>query len=242
MKKLFLYSFIFGIIYINLSLSQDLNLFNLKLSEYSTKAKTLSKKQLSDTDINYLSDSAWSIIEDMKNKALTEKLKTDDIDIKYSGNKNFPPLEGVNKSDQKIIKFTIACSILYRYITKDIVKSIVKKSPLEMISIIKELDIFFKFISANPENFGHGVFSEKQNKNTVILATNDAILRIMKVLIYTELLGEHCLVYKLSRLTSYLCNNYENITPENFQTQIDNLKRFPIDNSRIALYISERIK
>ncbi len=235
MKKFLLYFFL-GFIFINSSFCQDDNLFNLKLSAFSTKAKELSKKQLSETDISYLSNSAWSIIEDIKKIAI-DKLKSEDIIIRYSDNKNFPSLEGVNKSDEKIIKFTAACALLYKYITKDTVVAIIRKSPLEMVSIIRELDIFFKFISANPGDFGHGVFSEKQDKNTIILATNDAILRIMKVLVYTDLLGEHCLIYKLSRLTSYLYNNYETITPENFQSQIDKLKRLPIDTLRVALYI-----
>ncbi len=236
MKKFLLYFFL-SFIFTNPSLCQNTELFNLKLSEFSIKAKELSKKQLSETDISYLSNSAWSIIEDMKKKAIVDKLKSEDIIIRYSDNKNFPSLEGSNKSDEKIIRFTTACALLYKYITKDTVTAIIRKSPLEMVSIIKELDIFFKFISAKPEDFGHGVFSEKQDKNTIILATNDAILRIMKVLIYTDLLGEHCLIYKLSRLTSYLYNNYDTANAENFQSQINNLKRFPIDNSRVALYI-----
>lgn len=241
MKKLLLYS-ILCLFCINPLLAQDANLFNLKLSEFSTKAKELSKKHLTDTDITYLSDSAWAIIEDMKNRAIVDKLKSEKIDIKYSDNKKFPTLKGVNKSDEKILRFAIACSLLYKYITKDTVTAIVKKSPLEMVSIIKELDIFFKFISANPQDFGHGVFTEKQDKTTIILATNDAILRILKVLVYTELLGEHRLIYKLSRLASYMYNNYESVTPESFQIQIDNLKRFPVDNSRIALYIPKVTK
>lgn len=241
MKKLLLYS-ILSLFCVDCLLAQDTNLFNLKLSEFSTKAKDLSKKQLSEIDISNLTDSAWSVIEDMKNRALVDKLKSEEINIRYSNNKSFPSLEGVNRSDEKIIRFAIACSFLYKYITKDIVTAIVRKSPLEMVSIMEELSIFFKFISANPQDFGHGVFTEKQDKITMVLATNDAILRILKVLVYTELLGKHKLIYKLSRLTSYLCNNYETVTPEVFQAQIDGLKRFPVDNSRIALYIPKVIK
>lgn len=241
MKRFFL-CLLLGANFIGPAFSQNANLFDLKLSEFSATAKELSKKNLSEESINSLSNSAFELIEDMRNRAISEKLKAKEIDIQYSDNKQQPSLEGLNKEDEKIIKFFIVCSLLYKYITKEIVIEIVKKSPLEMISIIKELNVFFKFISANPQDFGHGVFTEKQGDKITILATNDAILRIFKVLAYTELLGENCLIYKVSRIGTYLYNNFANVTPESLQAQISKLKRSAIDNSRIALYIPKEAK
>lgn len=216
-------------------------MFNLKLSEFTAKSKELSKKQLSEEDVNSLLELSWGIIEDLKSTAI-DKLKSKEVVIKYSNNKEFPPLDNVTESDKKIIQFTVACSLLHKYLTKDIVKLIVQKSPLEMVSIIKELNIFFKFITADPSDFGHGVLTEKQGDTTAILATNDAILRICKVIVYTDLLNDDAQIYKLSRITTYLCNNYENVTLESLRDQISTLKRSTIDNSRIGLYIPKVTK
>ena len=178
----------------------------------------------------------------MKNLYINEKLGTQNIVLKYLSGKNFPNLEehqNNNKSDQKIVKFTIVGYRLFKILAKEIVTKIIEKSPLEMVPVIKELSVFLQFISANPSHFGHGVFTEKQNDAITVFATNEAILRIMKVLVYKNLL-RHNKIHKISRIGTYLFNNVENtITNNQVDNFISTLKRSTADDSRIAINIPE---
>ena len=191
-------------------------------------------------EVSELADKAMSMIDDMKNWYLTGKLKTQNINLKYFDGKDFPnPDEHQNNSetDQKIVQFTIACHAMYRAITKELISKIVEKSPLEMVSIIRELSVFCQFLSANPTDFGHGTFSEKHDGSVTVFATNDAILRIMKVLVYRNLL-RNTMVYKMSRLASYFYNNNgKKVSAEDINSYISSLKRSVADDSRISIYI-----
>lgn len=218
------------------------NLFELKLNEYVTNAKELSKKHLKEEDVSKLADIATSIIDDMKTRAVFEKLKSESITLKYLDKKAFPDLsehKNNNENDQKIVKFTIASYTFYKKLSKDLISKIIQKSPLEMVSIIRELDMFFKFISANPTDFGHGIFTEKYENTTTIFATNDAILRIMNGLIYRDLLGKNKVIYRMSRMGSKLCNMKDDIDDEKINEIIDSLKRNTGDDSRISIYMPQ---
>lgn len=213
------------------------DLFKVNFTRYIQRAKELSVKIMSTEEVDELTNKAWSIIEDIRSNH-KEKLKTQKFELKYLNGKPFPDQsehQGNNESDQKVVKFTIACYMLDKLITKDIVRKVVEKSPLEMVSIVKEILIFYQFISADPADFGHGTFLERQNESTVtIFATNDAILRIMGVLIYKNLIDlSSC--YKVSRVGSSLTQRTE-IPDEAALTEvISSLKRSPADDSRVAL-------
>ena len=217
-------------------------LFKTKLSNYISSAKELSQKKMKEEEIEKLTDEAMSIIEDLKTHYMGEKLNVRDIKLKYLDGKDFPdPNEHKNNNatDQKIVQFTIASHTLFKIITKDIVSKIIEKSPLEMVAIIKELSVFMQFVSANPSDFGHGVFSEKQGDLLVVFATNDAITRIMKSIIYKNLLQNNK-IYKMSRLGTYLgSNGLNNIGEEQLNGTITSLKRSTADDTRIAIDIPE---
>ena len=244
MKRIILLAF-FLAASISQLFAQTSNLFDVKLNGYITSAKDISKKQMTDEAVSKLVDTAMSIIDDMKNQAISEKLKSENITLKYLNGKDFPNLtehQNADENDQKIVKFTIACYALYKKISKEFVSKIIQKSPLEMVPIIHELDMFFKFISANPANFGHGVFTEKHENTTTIFATNDAILRIMKVLLYKDLLNNNRIVYKMSRLASGFYNAAGDVSEESINKAIDSLKRNSGDDSRISIYIPKVTK
>ncbi|MDR1390933.1 MAG: hypothetical protein LBI95_00990 [Holosporales bacterium] len=215
--------------------AKESTLFNVKRSQYISHAKAISKKQMTDEEVSALTEEAASIIDDMKNQYIFDALKTDEIVLKYLNGKDFPDSSEptvIDPNDQKIVGFTIACYWLCKNLSKDLISKIVQKSPLEMVSIIQELSVFFKFISADPNDFGHGTFREKNETATTIFSTNEAILRIMKPLICKNLLKD-CVIYKLSRLGTTIVNdNNFNLT-----AIIDSLKRNTADDSRIPIYI-----
>lgn len=227
------------------------DLFKTKLSNYIDLAKKFSQKKMEKEEIDRLASEAVSILDDLKNRYINEKLKIQNIKLKYLNGKDFPVLEehqNNNVTDHKIVLFTIACHALFKIlfegdtnsaISKNTIFKIVEKSPLEMVSIIKELSVFMQFISANPNDFGHGVFSEKQGNSLVVFATNDAILRIMKVLIYKNLLQNNK-IYKVSRLGTKIIEDISNnINEEIINSIIESLKRNTADDKRIAIEIPD---
>ncbi len=212
-------------------------LFKTNFENYIRRAKELSKKQMTDNDVSELIDKAMTLINDLRTRAIHQKLKAENINLKYLDGKDFPEIsehQGNSETDQRIVKFTIACYSLHKTITKELVQKIISKSPLEMVSIIKELSVFYQFISANPKDFGHGQFTERQENAVNIFATNDAILRIMKGIIYKNLLNNKK-VYKMSRLGTFFYNGSET-DPSEFASS---LKRSCADDSRISIYIPE---
>ena len=214
------------------------SLFKIKCNEYIEIAKQVSQRNMTKDEINLLADKAISIIDDLKNHYITEKLHVGEIYLKYRNGEDFPDLskhQNNTEHEQNIVKFTIACNAMFKLLTKEVITQIIEKSPLEMVSIIKELSVFLQFISANPSEFGHGVLSEKQGNVEIIYATNEAILRIMKVLIYKNLLRD-TKIYKMSRIGTYLANNVGlSITKEIINT----LKRNTSDDTRITITIPE---
>ena len=220
----------------------DSDLFKTKLSNYIDLAKELSQKKMTQTEVEKLVNEAMSIIEDLKNRYISEKLNVKDIKLKYLNGKEFPdPNEhrNNNASDLKIVQFTVACHTLFKIITKELVSKIIEKSPLEMVSIIKELSVFMQFVSANPGDFGHGVFSEKQGDLLIVFATNDAIMRIMKTIIYKNLLQTNK-IYKMSRFGAYIGSNFlTNVSEEQINNIIASLKRSTADDTRISIDIAE---
>ncbi|MBR1479405.1 MAG: hypothetical protein IJ599_00685 [Alphaproteobacteria bacterium] len=217
------------------------SLFETKLSEYSERAKELSKHQLSPNDISQLTEAAMSIIDDMRAKTISEKLQCTSISLRYLDGQSFPDMSrhtGNSECDQRIVGFTIASYTLYRLLDKELVSAIVQKSPLELVSILRELDVFFKFVSAEPQDFGHGVFREKQDDTVIVFATNDAILRIMKSLIYQNFLSKNRVIYKMSRVTSQIANaGAGEVNREALEGIVSNLKRNTRDDARITIYI-----
>ena len=233
-----------GLDFVNVKTEDVSDLFKTNFDIYIQRAKELARKKMTQDEINELTEKAWAIIDDLKNRYLNEKLKTQNIVLRYLNGTDFPNYaehKSNSEIDQKIVLFTIAGYNIFKIMSKNIVAKIIEKTPLEMVSIIKELSVFLQFVSAKPNDFGHGVFSERQNNCVTIFATNDAILRIMKVLIYKNLL-KRSKVYKMSRFGTYFCQHIGNhLTDIQINEFISTLKRNTADDSRIAIYIPEAL-
>lgn len=227
--------------------TENSDLFKTKFSNYIYSAKQLSQKKMTQEEGTKLANEAFSLIEDLKNRYITEKLQVKDVKLKYLDGREFPELsehQNNSASDKKIVQFAIASHALFKILiqsaaSKDFISKIIEKSPLEIVSVIKELSVFMQFISANPNNFGHGVFSEKQGDNLVVFATNDAILRIMKGLIYKNLLQKNK-IYKMSRIGTKIVENISNnFNEELINDIIASLKRSTADDTRISIDVPE---
>jgi hypothetical protein len=118
---------------------------------------------------------------------------------------------------------------------------IIEKSPLELVPLLQEIDVFLRFVSADPREFGHGVFTERNGDQLVVFPTNDAIVRIMGVMVITNLLSPLG-VYKLSRVTSAFARDFSSKKPEViFAEVIEDLKRSLSDDSRFPIFTSHGI-
>ncbi|MDR0942021.1 MAG: hypothetical protein LBM19_00140 [Holosporales bacterium] len=217
--------------------------FETDLSKYVAAAKDVSKRRMNPEDETKLSDMVLSILSNLKKLYVNEKLQSEDFVLKYLDGKDFPDLErhkNENKNDETVVRFTIAIHAFYKSLTKERIIEIIKKSPLEMAPILREINVFLQFVSANPSDYGHGRFSEKSGNITIVFATNEAILRIMRPIIYKNLLSKTIDVYKLSRIVSAFYNGIPNRQSEEiFKTTTESMKRNTADDSRIAIAISE---
>ena len=225
--------FIFLISFVGMAFSQQTsdNLESI-LSEYASTAKELSKKSMSSEDEKKLSSMATSIFGKMQKKFIQDKLKTENVVFQFSDEHKFE-----NKYDEQIIKFTIGFSEIFLKLSPNDILEIVKKSPLELVAIFREMNTFLKFITADPKDYGHGIFTEKEGKTTIIHATDEAILRIMKPIAYKNLTQNENGCFKLSRLTSSFYKNFPKKTYEEiFKWKVSSLKRNTADDSRIAIF------
>ncbi|MDR2667087.1 MAG: hypothetical protein LBB34_03185 [Holosporales bacterium] len=219
--------------------------FGALLKEYSEMAKKVLKRKMNPNEESELVKNANSIVELLKKKYFDEIQQPTDLVFKYLDGSDFPDLNkhiDNDETDSRVVKFTMAYYVIYKYLKDDVVAKIVKKSPLEMVPVLRELDVFLQFISANPVNFGHGVFSTKNDGILTVYATNEAILRMMKPLVYKNLnIGGK--VFKLSRLASiFFVKDTEEMRMagndnEILEKTIDAMKRNTADDSRVAIYI-----
>ncbi|MDR3224558.1 MAG: hypothetical protein LBT03_03250 [Holosporales bacterium] len=206
--------------------------FEEALAGYSKIAKEISVRQITKEDEDRLFQ---LVIEILKNLAIQ------DFIFKYFNGSGFPNLaqhENDKKDNDIVANFTIAIYTLYRNLTDDLIREILKKSPLEMVSILREINALLQFVQADPRTYGHGQFKEKDGDITTVFATNEAIIRIMKPVILSCLLSNNAKIYKLSRVTSALYRAQQKVPPaETFKTALSSMKRSTADDSRIAVWI-----
>ncbi|MDR1476391.1 MAG: hypothetical protein LBI20_03705 [Holosporales bacterium] len=217
--------------------------FSAKLTEFSNLAKGFSKKNITPEDVETLLAAFKSILEAMKQKYILDKSQVTSFIFRYPNQKEFPDLSEhniQNKYDEQIIKFTIATYLVFINLDDDILRKIIAKSPLELVSLLQEFDVLLQFVSADPKEFGHGVFSEKNGNQLVVFATTEAILRIMRVIVIKELLAQGG-VYKLSRTTTAVLKDFQNKKPADILNDVsETMKRNTADDSRIAIFFPEK--
>jgi hypothetical protein len=207
-----------------------------KLTEYVAVAKEVSNKRLTVDNWKHLVSMSTDIVLGIK-QYVNETLQTKSFTMERGEDEKTSSSTG-DLHDKRLIRFTNAIYAVYQNLDENGIALIAKRSPLELVSIMRELYVFALFVTADPSDYGHGVFSEKDGETTKIFATNAAILRIMRPLVYRYLLKYVRHVYKLSRLTSFLCVvtqddavNYKKV----FEKTVNEMKRSTADNSRIAI-------
>lgn len=228
----FLIPIVFLISSIAAVFSKTTDTFETKLSEYTVVAKETSKKSMTPEDEAKLSNMVVSILGGLQKEFIQNKLQSEKIVFQFSNEHKFE-----NKYDEQLIKFTIGFSEIFLKLSQDDISEIIKKSPLEFIPFLREMNTFLKFITANPKDYGHGIFAEKEGKTTTIHATDEAILRIMKPIAYKNLFQNENDFFKLSRLTSAFYKNFPTKKYEEiFNWKVKQLKRNMADDSRVAIF------
>jgi hypothetical protein len=213
--------------------------FATELESYSSLAKEFSKKNITPDDSNRLFTSVQSILCSIKKKYLIKKMKADSFVLLCKDHSKFPDftmIDNLNKYEEPFVKFTIAIHTIIQNLTDDIIIKIVEKSPLEFVSLLQEICVFWQFISANPSEFGHGFFSMIKNRQLTVFVTIDSIFRIMRYIMLVNLLLPN-FVYKLSRTTSEFYRKCTDKNPQKiFQNAVESMKRSPADDSRITIF------
>ena len=264
MRKLFLAVFLFAISILNANCANKDN-FHKDLDEYIEVAKTLSNKKMTQDDETKLTNMANGIISNFKKEYITEKLKSTDIVLRYKNNKKFPDISKhnlKNKYNAQIIKFTIGIYGIYKLFFNDssnnYIAEIVKKSPLELVPLLREIRTFFEFATSNPKDYGNGVFAVKIKNKTALYADDETLLRIMQPILYKNLVkSTDDDIFKLSRITSAFYKDlpeetdkkgftkddvFLSVCKDILEKTIKNLKRSTADNkSRAVIYSNTQL-
>ncbi|MDR1289045.1 MAG: hypothetical protein LBJ77_01485 [Holosporales bacterium] len=213
--------------------------FQALLDSFSVQAKEFNKKPIPPEEAQKLLISAKAILDGLKKMYITDKLGVSSFTLQYPDGKEFPDPSAHNTRDEydgQIIRFTIAIFLIYNNLTDAVLLKIIEKSPLELVSLLREINVYLQYISANPKEFGHGVFTEKRGDQLVVFSTDGAILRIMRVLVIKDLLPPNG-VFKLSRITSAVIQNFPGKKPDvAIEEAIANMKRGLADDSRFSLF------
>jgi hypothetical protein len=216
----------------------NIDSFQSALKEYSNIAKTESKKRLSLESVDNLSKLVMNIINYLKNIYLDEKLGVKKIILKYN---NVPELnedDSVSNYDKQFIKFIFATYNVFTNLTPERVSQIVRKSPLEFVSILKEIETFLEFVSADTKKYGNAIIIERPDDETAIIyASTQSIAKIAQHIIIKNLISTSCgNVYPVSRIVSHFCSNFpKQVNGEVFDSFINSLKRNTRDSNRIQL-------
>jgi hypothetical protein len=225
--------------------------FDVLLGKYAEMAKSVLRRKMKPDEESELVKKATSIAAFLKNKYLGESLQSSSFTLKYLDETDFPNFSkhvNNNKTDSRIVEFVVAFYEIYKRLTKELIAKIVKKSPLEMICLLKEFNVFLQFMSAKPGNFGFFDFSTKGKEATTIYVTNETTLCIMGLLIFKNL-NTGGKVYKLSGLASALsakCQEFKKNSKayskesvdEIFKQEISSMKRNIANDARVAIYVS----
>jgi hypothetical protein len=200
--------------------------FEKALEEYSKAAKEISKRQISPEDEAKLVGMFTAILDAMKKQLNVEKVEMQHI-------------EGAQNSGI-LVQFIIAIHKIYGILTPELIAAIVKKSPLELVSLLREIYTFLRFVTANPRDYGRGNFTErdKQSGTITVMATdinnlNGIIQPIALETLFVKAPG----VYKLSRLTTAIIKQLSSgqQPTQDMNGAVDSMKRNTADDSRIPI-------
>ena len=218
--------------------------FKDKLNQYSSLAKRITLKQIIDkNDIDILLNKVIEILDYIKiNNLYTKFYNIEKLVFLYPKNSSINDWVFLNQFEEKVIRFTVSFFVIFTTLNLKYIKSIVSISPLEMVPLLKEMNVFTKFLTSNPRDYGHGTFSEKQGNIGKIYTTKEAIMRIMGALIDINLIKPSMgKVYKLSNITSAFYKEYKKNTnktsSEIYDEVIKNLKRTVNNKNRIAIFL-----
>ncbi|MBQ9440816.1 MAG: hypothetical protein IJU54_00180 [Alphaproteobacteria bacterium] len=198
--------------------------FNSMLANYIKLAKKLAKKismkqQITESDVNILLNSALLVLEHIKFNNLYKKFNN----VEEIVFKSVKSLTYNNRFEENVIKFTISFFEIFTTLNLNNIKDIVSKSPLELVPLLKEMNVFTKFITANASDYGHSNFSNtvvssynKNGKSCNINATKEALMRIMGALINIYLINPSTnKIYKLSNTASTFYYAYSSNSSKN---------------------------
>ena len=119
--------------------------FNIKLDKYiklATKVSTY--KKITKYNINKLLESALIVLDHIKFNNLYKKYNN----VNEIIFKSTEELHYNNKFEESVIKFTISFFYIFTTLNKKHVIDIIIKSPLELVPLLKEMNVFAKFITA----------------------------------------------------------------------------------------------
>jgi hypothetical protein len=182
-----------------------------------------------------------NIIDTMKIHYIGELLGVKGFALRYHNEKPFPDLaehDVTDKDDERVLKFTIAIYSVLKHLSDDVLDDIIAKSPLEFVPLLREIETFLLFVSANPRDFGHGTLLDKRGEKAVVYASQEALRRIMKVCLYRNLLAPNdSHIHRLSRISSAFYRYSGTKNPDEIIREcIEGLKRNPADDARVPIY------
>ncbi|MBQ8651310.1 MAG: hypothetical protein IJ481_02155 [Alphaproteobacteria bacterium] len=203
--------------------STDIVQDEINLSSYEAEAKSVQTKKLSDADIVSLSNSAEQCLKILEETYLApSNLQKDKIKIIFN----------VSTEDNYSKFLKSACEI-YNLLNYKNIKKIVAKSPLEIVCLIRDIELLLKLITATPEKYGCNIQKEKIEDKVAITITTNSINNIFKTILKLNQYKKRKMFRKVSRIISYMMAEEKDINKI-----IDNLSRSTIDNKRVTLYVS----
>jgi hypothetical protein len=178
-----------------------------------------------------------SILEEMK-----KQINANGILLKYPDGTTFPDMArhaGSGPVVEMMVRFTAAIYNIYRILTAELITAIVRKSPLELVPLLRELHAFIQFATANPRDYGHGVLSERNDQTLVVFASDEALLRIMRAIMLKFFFQAGDGVRKLSRVTTAFYKADGTQEPQKiFDTVVESMKRSTADDTRVSVVAS----
>ncbi len=211
------------ICFLSSAYSTDIVQDEINLSSYEAEAKAVQTKKLSDADIVSLSNSAEQCVKILEETYLaSSNLQKDEIKIIFNVG-----------ADNNYSKFLRNAWEIYNFLNYKNIKTIVAKSPLEIVCLIRDIELLLKLITATPEKYGCNIQKEKLEDKVAITITTNSINNIFKTILKLNQYKKRKMFRKVSRIISYMMAEEKDINKI-----IDNLSRSTIDNKRVTLYVS----
>ncbi|MDR2459037.1 MAG: hypothetical protein LBD43_03015 [Holosporales bacterium] len=211
---------------------------NKSIVDYSNAAREISKRQIGPEDETKLVSAIMSILD-----AIKKLLNASKIELRYQDGAAFPDTAkhtGSESVSKLMARLIAAIHSMYGILTPELITTIVRKSPLEFVPLLKELHMFSRFVTANTQDYGHGVLTQKIGEMLVVYISYEAINRIAKPIILEMLHRGVDSVYKISRIITALCKADREQDPETIvNTTVKDMKRNLADDLRIPIVASE---